>query len=1562
MAKPKRGKIVAPRFFALRLERKGWTVEGLGSDLLQAVQEIRSEPNDSRGNTARPILFLGYSFGGIIVKQESLCSIDSKDFCLLTKSQALLAHANRSSQFFDPEAMGCVFLGTPHGGSSLAPIGKFQCLFGHWSGSSMANLLEAIEPESKKNEILRTNFETEFRNLSNRFISFYEMTPEYLGWFPLIPASQVVDQASAQLEWGDSSPSSPFSCKHRQMHRFSSRKEQGYKDLVKAFQSLKEIIDKAACKRKEDVDSVMLEKLEKLKDKLPYADGAAYNHRKQQARKCTEKTREKILDDIQSWQKQDVHNVFWLQGMAGAGKSTIARTVAERANEDGFAVGSFFFRRGDDALGKSDKFVTTIVRELAVHPALCEIFVHALSKPNDVAIRDLEHQWQRLIKEPLAERKDLRILLVIDALDECENDMTAKGLFDILSENQNLQIPGLKVFVTARDEPWIRHAHQAQALGKIQEDTIEGDIRRYFEDECANLKRLGSSLGSFQWLEQTQIEQLVKLSVPLFIVAATSLRFIATDHIDPKGRFGILCNTSGPPDLDHMYLTVLKYAVSCKGADRGLIETNLKRFSEIIGPLMVLKGALPPTEYAKLISDNYSELYSPVVNCLGLFKAVLDVPDDSGPVRVFHQSFRDFLLDKKRVESALKPRPQEMQSKSLFQFTPEDFWIDEKKANHRLFEECLRVMRSSLKKDICKLKEPDATPLKIQIDHLNACIPAHLRYACRYWIIHFISSKSSNKNDHKELLVFLKEHLLALVRSDELSTSCQRSSTIGRSTATMRSKLLKFVADAQRFIRYNMHIIGMSPLQLYSSALVFSPKHSAIREHFWKNHVPLWICNRPFIAQGWGALLQIEGHQSARSTVTTSLEFSPDGQILVSLDWSNSLAIRDAQTGVVLRKLDPRRIERFKITNIGLLAIEVIERENRGKVEIWDTKEIRALISIPKLFPYGIEHMKFSPDSKYIFLRNELWKITEQPPVCVFTIEQNEPGDDDWDRYPESIIFNPTGSHLLASFTAWSPKRRAWIESWSLESRTKDCTLSSPMSTQIRHMVFIHSNQSDSRLVTGCWNTGTVQMWALGQRSPLKSFRGPHGVRRLSNLSNSRAIIAAFGNQVAILNIDEEWHQNCWNRYLKWKLPKNETATKTFCTPDGKTVLSQDDGYNIQVRDSESGALRNCLDVEILTACAVSPDSKLLASGDRDGPIKLWDLELRSDTIKKNTGHYDSHVVISPNERRMTIGSPGGFEIWELEIEKISRDEDLPNVYFSNKWKPISFSPDGRLLLLKGDHNIVIFDVDKGVTVLQRFRDVGYQFQACFLPGPQQLLLYVEWQRNTQKVSIWNVEDGLCVKEINRDREGGYYNCCASATAFNRGEHHVALMGFEEVQIWNLTNLVTSPKELKMPGSYCSHGGVAFSPVDDVLITADGEHHVQVWDTNTMTQKNNYPSVRLPRVVEDLSFCKNGCCVRRKSGVFFLSKNPLEGGSNNCNGYLPIFVDRGWLLWRGKRLLWLPTELRHRNASLVVHSTTVIIILKTGRPLFLNLDPIQLDKVFQQDGQQGTLREVEYMD
>ena len=71
------------------------------------------------------------------------------------------------------------------------------------------------------------------------------------------------------------------------------------------------------------------------------ARGAAYQHGNR--RGCLRGTRETVLTEIESWAKDfDASPVFWLNGLAGTGKSTIAQTISELLFADGLLGASFF--------------------------------------------------------------------------------------------------------------------------------------------------------------------------------------------------------------------------------------------------------------------------------------------------------------------------------------------------------------------------------------------------------------------------------------------------------------------------------------------------------------------------------------------------------------------------------------------------------------------------------------------------------------------------------------------------------------------------------------------------------------------------------------------------------------------------------------------------------------------------------------------------------------------------------------------------------------------------------------------------------------------------------------------------------------------------------------------------------------------------------------------------------------------------------------------------------------------------------------------------------------------
>jgi len=211
--------------------------------------------------------------------------------------------------------------------------------------------------------------------------------------------------------------------------------------------------------------------------------------------------------------------------------------------------------------------------------------------------------------------------------------------------------------------------------------------------------------------------------------------------------------------LDAMYLQVLKGAIL--GDKNAEIEGLAWRFRRIIGPLVLLFDTLnfaalvhlvnlhdPPdtedlSDSEDLDTTDNMRVKEEMSIVLKALQSVIDTPkEESAPIRLIHLSFRDFLLDSKRC-------------------TEGPFQIDEGATHKQLFEQCLNLMGSSLKRNICQLKAPGILMIDIPCDTVDQYLPQHVKYSCLYWVRHLTESKTELDEDNKDqILIFFQKHFL----------------------------------------------------------------------------------------------------------------------------------------------------------------------------------------------------------------------------------------------------------------------------------------------------------------------------------------------------------------------------------------------------------------------------------------------------------------------------------------------------------------------------------------------------------------------------------------------------------------------------------------------------------------------------------------------------------------------------------------------------------------------------------------------------------------------------------
>jgi NACHT domain len=182
-------------------------------------------------------------------------------------------------------------------------------------------------------------------------------------------------------------------------------------------------------------------------DKLPIADGAEFDsYADQHEDFCLPGTRIELLSQISDWaESSDGKCIFWLNGMAGTGKSTIARTVAGSFKDKGQLGATFFFKRGEADRSNARYLISTITKQLVTkHQRLVPAVLKAIEKNPNVSSKSLSQQFDTLLLQPLLGLKldePATVMLIIDALDECDRENDIRIILQLLFRLQEVTQP-----------------------------------------------------------------------------------------------------------------------------------------------------------------------------------------------------------------------------------------------------------------------------------------------------------------------------------------------------------------------------------------------------------------------------------------------------------------------------------------------------------------------------------------------------------------------------------------------------------------------------------------------------------------------------------------------------------------------------------------------------------------------------------------------------------------------------------------------------------------------------------------------------------------------------------------------------------------------------------------------------------------------------------------------------------------------------------------------------------------------------------------------------------------
>ena len=453
--------------------------------------------------------------------------------------------------------------------------------------------------------------------------------------------------------------------------------------------------------------------------------------------RCMDGTRQSLLNHIVDWvanksgqENVQWSNTYWFYGLPGIGKTSLAHSICESLHERNHLAGAFFCRRDDPNLSEPMNILPTFIHKLAIlFPPFRTIVAKHLRDDPNLTPQSMKGSLFLDFICSLPHRPEHTLVFVIDALDECGDPRSRPGLLKVLT-NAAAQAPWLKIIITSRTEADIQHFFDTLAqssylpydLGKDQD--ASADLRTFARSQfklVASHWHLDTS-----WPKESDFNTVISRANGLFIFVKTLVLALESCDDPEESLKAALQHSAGTglESLYELYSGILKAQIKHKNIE----------FQRMIGVL------LTTSPYRTLCDETIAELAGVKPNLIKTWVDALssllyrDEAANRG-IRVRHLSVYDFFVSDRC-----------------------DYQVNIRDADMQLGIDCLRVMTTQLRFNICKLEDsrlPNAN-IKDLPFRLKQHISDPLQYSCLHWSNH-LCFPSDNRDQYVLVLGSLKK-------------------------------------------------------------------------------------------------------------------------------------------------------------------------------------------------------------------------------------------------------------------------------------------------------------------------------------------------------------------------------------------------------------------------------------------------------------------------------------------------------------------------------------------------------------------------------------------------------------------------------------------------------------------------------------------------------------------------------------------------------------------------------------------------------------------------------------